>query len=102
MEDILKNIITINDEGIESMTSLEDIQLIDISFDKTNPMTYIIYLEYNRKMLSESQIETITKIIEKLKYNQQMIAKNNMKKFVNQIKCDSGEHIIDITQSLNL
>lgn len=95
MEDILDNIITISDEGIDTFVSMEDIQLEDVSLNNSNPMSYIIYLEHNRQMLSEGQIETISKIIKKLKYNQQLIARNNLKKFVNEIKCQSGENIFD-------
>jgi hypothetical protein len=87
MEFILQSIPTLNDDTVSSLVTLDDIYNIDPSFDESNPMTFVIYLEYNRKMICDKEIETITKIINKLKENNIVIAKRNMEKFIDEIKC---------------
>lgn len=98
MDDILGSIVILTDEGVDSFVSIEDIQLVDHSLDSKNPMTYVIYLEQNRQMLSEEQIKVITEIIAKLKHNKEIIARADLKRFVNEVKCQSGENLIEKVQ----
>tara|TARA_R110000782_G_scaffold18587_2_gene50998 strand:- start:192 stop:461 length:270 start_codon:yes stop_codon:yes gene_type:complete len=89
MEFILQSIPELSEDSVTNLVTLDQIYGIDPSFDETNPMTFVIYLEYNRQMLCDKEIETITKIIEKLKKNNIIIAKENINKFVNgEIKCE--------------
>jgi len=88
MDAILQSIPNLDEDNVASLVSLDDIYEIDPSFDETNPMTFVIYLEYNRKMLCDNEIETIKKIIDKLQANRVIIAKKNMNNFVNEIKCE--------------
>ena len=95
MESILNSIPSIDEENPESTITLEQIQSIDASLNQNNPMTYIIYLEHNKKNMTEEEKDTTNKIIEKLKRNNDIIAKNNIKKFFNEIKCENTENVLD-------
>jgi hypothetical protein len=98
MEKILDSIPNLDEEDTEKLITLEQIKLIDSSLDETNPMTFVIYLENNRKFLSEKDIETTLKIIEKLKYNQHLIAKKNIAKMVQEIDCNEEKHIEEVVR----
>jgi len=98
MEKILDSIPNLDEEDTEKLITLEQIKMIDSSLDETNPMTFVIYLENNRKFLSEKDIETTLKIIEKLKYNQHLITKKNIAKMIQEIDCSDEINIEEVVR----
>ena len=46
--------------------------------DYENPMLYELYLFYNKKNLTEPEIEKLNKVIEVMKYNQSQEMKKNL------------------------
>lgn len=77
---LLDNIPVVKKEDVlNEKITLEDIQNIHYTLTLDNPLTYIVYLQYDKTLTTE-QRNDIYRIIDKLKKNQKNLYEGNIEK----------------------
>jgi len=83
LQNILDSIPDLTDEMEKvKVVTLEEVFSIYPGMMRDSPLPYIIYREKNNGLLSSEEYDTISRIIEKLKTNEQYINQLNLKKML--------------------